>query len=163
MNRFAGLAATAALLASSAVATGAGCSSSSPAPFTSDAGGPVVDETLTVGFSGTGTGTVSVVSDSVSADASAAQVTCSAACTESYPSTASVNLTATAAADSIFDGWDPATSDMSCPTVSLTMSVTCTAIFQKMTVVPDDAGPGTDAAAGDANGGASDAGDASGG
>jgi len=159
MNRLAALATFAGLALAGIAATATqGCNGTSPAPFDQDGGGPISTATLTVGFTGTGSGTVSVASDAVVADG-AASATCTAKCTEVYPSTASVNLTATAASGSNFDGWDPATSDPTCPTVSMAANITCTATFS----LQPDAGPGDDAGedAGPVDSGSSDAGDGS--
>ena len=148
-----GLLAVGVVLTSSGLAAAAavpGCNASTPAPYNVDGGTPASTATavLTVGFSGNGSGTVTIASDAVAADAGNGTATCATTCRERYPTTASVNLTATAASDSVFDGWDPATSDPSCPTVSMAANLTCTAIFQKLAETSEggeDAGAAPDA------------------
>jgi hypothetical protein len=80
-------------------------------PVTVFAGAPV-NNTLTVTKNGTGTGTVT---------SNLSGINCGATCSASYASTASVTLTATPAANSIFQGWSGACSGSN-PTCTVSMS-----------------------------------------
>ena len=106
-----------------------GCKTSTPTPYDEDGGGTTTTTaTLTIAFAGTGSGTVTIASDETASGTNdGGSATCSVACTEEYPTTATVNLTTTAADDSIFDGWTPG----SCGNpLSMAASVTCTATFK---------------------------------
>ena len=94
-------------------------------------------QTLTVTKAGTGTGTVSSVP---------AGITCGADCTEAYPYSTVVTLTATPAAGAVFSGWS-GHADCSDGAVRMNAAKTCTATFirppQTLTVTKAGTGTGT--------------------
>lgn len=80
----------------------------------------LLPEALTVGKSGSGSGTVG---------SSPAGISCGTTCSHAYSYGQSVNLTASAAAGSVFKGWSGACSGTSICTVTMTQAQSLTATF----------------------------------
>jgi hypothetical protein len=154
MKRLTGTAIAASLaLAGAAAASVPGCKTSSSTPYVFDAGQPPpTPQTLTITFTGTGSGTVTIVSGDESADGGDGGVTCSTTCTQTYLSYDTINLTANASDDSIFDGWTP---DSCGDPIGMSANVTCTVTFNAFAL--PEGGADEDAGGEDAGEDAADA------